>query len=131
VTAYAVAHLTEPPANLPDEVLAYMEGIQATLDPFGGRFLVHGGSVEIREGTWPGALVLIEFPDLTAARAWYESDDYSTLRPLRTRNVPGHAILVDGVAANYDPAETAARLRREGHGRESADRWRSTSAHAR
>lgn len=116
MTAYAVAHLTEPPANLPEEVLAYMERVQATLDLFGGRFLVHGGPVEVREGTWPGALVLIEFPDLTAARAWYESDDYSTVKPLRTRNVPGNAILVDGVAANYDPAATAALLRRNGHG---------------
>lgn len=115
MTAYAVAHLTDPPANLPEEVLAYMESVQATLDPFGGRFLVHGGPVEIREGTWPGALVLIEFPDLTAARGWYESDAYSALKPLRTRNVPGDAILVEGVAPNYDPADTAAQLRRAGH----------------
>lgn len=116
MTAYAVAHLTEPPATLPEDVLVYMERVQATLDPFSGRFLVHGGPVEIREGTWPGALVLIEFPDLTAARAWYESDAYSTLKPLRTRNVPTDAILVDGVAADYDPAVTAARLRQDGHG---------------
>lgn len=116
MTAYAVAHLTEPPEVLPEEALVYMERVQATLDPFGGRFLVHGGPVEIREGTWPGALVLIEFPDLASARAWYESDTYSTLKPLRTRNVPGHAILVDGVPADYDPAETAARLRRTSHG---------------
>lgn len=116
IPAYAVAHLTNPPANLPEDVLVYMERVQATLNPFGGRFLVHGGPVEIREGTWPGALVLIEFPDLTAARAWYESDAYSAIRPLRTRNVPGDAILVDGVAADYDAAHTAAELRRAGHG---------------
>jgi len=126
VTAYAVAHLTDPQANLPDEVLAYMESVQATLDPFGGRFLVHGGPVEIREGTWPGALVLIEFPDLTAARGWYESDAYSALKPLRTRNVPGDAILVDGVAPNYDPADTAAQLRRAGHSTNETDRRQST-----
>lgn len=121
MTAYAVAHLTQPPAILPEEVLLYMERVQATLDPYGGRFLVHGGPVEIREGTWPGALVLIEFPDLTAARTWYESDAYSTLKPLRTRNVEGHAILVDGVASNYNPAQTAAQLRREGHGTADAN----------
>jgi uncharacterized protein (DUF1330 family) len=122
VTAYAVAHLTSPPANLPDEVLVYMELVQATLDPFGGRFLVHGGPVEIREGSWPGTLVVIEFPHLTAARSWYESEAYARLKPLRTRNVPGHAILVDGVAANYDPAETAALLRRDGHGGSTRER---------
>lgn len=116
MTAYALAHLTGPPAHLPDEVLVYMERVQGTLDPYGGRFLVHGGGVEVREGSWPGALVLIEFPDLTAARTWYESEAYTRLKPLRTRNVPGDAILVDGVAADYDPAATAALLRRNGHG---------------
>ncbi len=120
MTAYAVAHLTSPPADLPEDVLVYMESVQATLDPFGGRFLVHGGPLEIREGSWPGALVLIEFPDLTTARAWYESDAYSALRPLRTRNVPGNAILVDGVTADYDAAHTAGQLRRAGHGSEQA-----------
>ena len=114
--AYAVAHLTEPPTHLPEEVLLYMELVQATLDPYGGRFLVHGGSVEVREGTWPGTLVIIAFPDLTAARTWYESDDYSKLKPLRTRHVRGNAVLVDGLPAGYDPARTAAQLRGQGHG---------------
>ncbi|GEA87020.1 DUF1330 domain-containing protein [Cellulomonas cellasea] len=116
MSAYAVAHLTAPPSHLPDEVLEYMERIQATLDPHGGRFVVHGGTVEVQEGAWPGTVVVIEFPDLPAARAWYGSEAYTALKPLRTRNVPGHAILVDGVSADYDPAETAAALRREGHG---------------
>jgi uncharacterized protein (DUF1330 family) len=93
-----------------------MERVQATLDHHGGRFLVHGGSVEVREGDWPGTLVLIEFPDLTAARDWYESDAYAEIRQSRTHNVPGAAILVDGVPDDYDPAETVGRLRREGHG---------------
>lgn len=116
MTAYALAHLTDPPSTLPEEVLVYMEGVQATLDPFEGRFLVHGGPVEVREGDWPGTLVLLGFPDLTAARSWYESDAYAELKPLRTRNVPGAAVLVEGVAADHDAAETAATLRREGHG---------------
>lgn len=132
MTAYAVAHLTQPPAILPEEVLFYMERVQATLDPFSGRVLVHGGPVEIREGTWPGALVLIEFPNLTAARTWYESDAYSTLKPLRTRNVEGHAILVDGVDPDYDPGQTAAQLRRQGHGSaDSAARKRLTETNRR
>ena len=38
--AYAIAHLRTPQFN--DDVLDYLERIQATLDPFGGRFLVHG-----------------------------------------------------------------------------------------
>lgn len=116
MTAYAVAHLTDPPATLPDEVLVYMERVQASLDTYGGRFLVHGGEVDIREGTWPGTLVVIEFPELAAAEAWYESPEYAELKPLRTRNVPGNAILVDGVPADYNSANTAGHLRQNGHG---------------
>ncbi|MFF8842624.1 DUF1330 domain-containing protein [Streptomyces sp. NPDC015127] len=110
MTAYAVGHLY-PAARLDDEVFAYMERIQSTLDPFGGRFLVHGATVEIREGTWPGGLVMVGFPGIDEARAWYESAAYQELIPLRTRHMAGDIVLVDGVAPGYDAAATAARLR--------------------
>ncbi|MFD4142465.1 DUF1330 domain-containing protein [Streptomyces sp. NPDC058572] len=110
MSAYAVGHL-HPAAHLDDEVFDYMDRIQSTLDPFGGRFLVHGASVEIREGVWPGALVVIGFPGLGAARDWYESDAYQELIPLRTRHMAGDVVLVDGVAPGYDAARTAALLR--------------------
>ena len=44
--AYALAHLRTPQIN--DEVLEYIERIQATLDPYGGRFLVHGAEVDVQ-----------------------------------------------------------------------------------
>ncbi|MET7684799.1 DUF1330 domain-containing protein [Streptomyces sp. NPDC005423] len=109
--AYALGNL-RPGARVHDDVLAYIEGIQATLDPFGGRFLVHGApDREVREGRWPDALVVIAFPSLADARAWYDSPAYQELLPLRTRHVEGDILLVDGVAPGYDPASTAAALR--------------------
>ena len=107
--AYALAHLRTP--QLHPEVLEYMERIQATLDPFSGRFLVHGGEIDVKEGTWPGALVLIEFPSMAQARAWYASPAYREILPLRTDNIDGSTILVDGVAPGYDPGHTAEALR--------------------
>lgn len=109
MTAYALAHLYDP--NINDEVLDYMERIQGTMDPFGGRFLVHGATVEVREGEWPGTVVIIEFPDIEAARAWYESPAYQEILPQRTDHIRGAAILVDGVGPDYDARETAAALR--------------------
>lgn len=109
MTAYALAHLYDPTVD--DEVLDYIDRIQGTLDPHGGRFLVHGKTVEVREGEWPGTVVIVEFPDLEAARAWYESPAYQEILPLRTDNIRGAAILVDGVAPGYDARETAAALR--------------------
>lgn len=107
--AYAIAHLRTPQIN--DDVLEYIERIQSTLDPFGGRFLVHGAEVEVREGPWPGTIVVIEFPDVQAARDWYDSPAYQEILPLRTRHIEGEAIIVGGVADGYDPVDTATALR--------------------
>ncbi|NRQ37697.1 DUF1330 domain-containing protein [Nonomuraea sp. NN258] len=109
MTAYAIAHL-KTPALHPD-VLEYMERIQATLDPFQGRFLVHGPQVDVREGQWPGTVVVIEFPDLARARGWYDSPEYQEILPLRTRHIDGVAVLVEGVAPDHDAAAFAAALR--------------------
>ncbi|MER7107977.1 DUF1330 domain-containing protein [Streptomyces sp. NPDC000229] len=109
--AYAIGNL-KPPARLDDDIFAYMERIQGTLDPFGGRFLVHGApAMEVREGEWTTALVIIGFPSMDHARDWYDSDAYQRLIPLRTRHMDGDILLVDGVAPDYDPAATAAMLR--------------------
>jgi uncharacterized protein (DUF1330 family) len=107
--AYALAHLHDPGPH-PD-VFEYIERIQATMDPFGGRFIVHGPQVEVMEGSWPGTIVIIEFPDLDAAHAWYESPAYRDIVHLRTDHIHGDTIVVEGVPADYDATATAAAMR--------------------
>jgi uncharacterized protein (DUF1330 family) len=108
-SAYAIAHLRTP--ALHPDVFEYLERIQATLDPFDGRFIVHGPSIDVVEGPWPGTIVVIEFPDVARARGWYDSPAYQAILPLRTDHIEGEAILVNGVDADYDVAKTAARFR--------------------
>ena len=109
--AYALGNL-RPAAHLHDDVLTYIERVQGTLNPFGGRFLVHGDPErEVREGAWPEALVVIAFPSLAHARDWYDSPAYQELLPLRTRHMDGDVLLIDGVPSDYDPAATASALR--------------------
>jgi len=112
MSAYALAHLREIEPH--PEVLEYLESIQSTLDPFSGRFIVHGGAMEIREGTWPGQIVIIEFPTLAQARAWYESPAYRMILPLRTRHSESDTMLVEGVEPDHDSARMAAGLRAAG-----------------
>jgi uncharacterized protein (DUF1330 family) len=95
MTAYAIAHLLPSPAH--PEISEYLQRIQGTLDPFGGLFLVRGGTTDVVEGKWPGATVVIRFPGMEAARSWYASPDYQKILPLRTRHIDGDVILVDGV----------------------------------
>ncbi|MEV8537179.1 DUF1330 domain-containing protein [Streptomyces sp. NPDC051211] len=109
MTAYAIAHIRPDTVN--EDILRYIEEIQPTMDPFGGRFAVHGAEVEVLEGSWPGTVVVIAFPDLAAARAWYHSPAYQAILRLRTDHIPGEAILVPGVPADYDPRKRAAAMR--------------------
>ncbi|AQZ62259.1 hypothetical protein BKM31_13010 [[Actinomadura] parvosata subsp. kistnae] len=81
------------------------------LAPFSGRFLVHGGAVEVREGQWPGDVVLVEFPSMAHARDFYDSAAYQEIKPLRTAHLEGDLIIVDGVDPDHDSAEMAAALR--------------------
>ncbi|WP_405712628.1 DUF1330 domain-containing protein [Streptomyces xanthophaeus] len=109
MTAYAIAHIR--PETMNEDVLRYIEEIQATLEPFGGRFLVHGAEVEVLEGPFPGTVVMVGFPGIERARAWYASPAYQELLPLRTDHIAGTLVLVEGVPADYDARKTAAHLR--------------------
>ena len=109
MSAYAIAHLRTPTIN--EDVLHYIERIQDTLDPYGGRFVVHGGHVDVVEGSWPGDIVIIEFRDTATAHARYASPAYQEILPLRTTHIEADTIIVDGVPPGYDPRATAARLR--------------------
>jgi uncharacterized protein (DUF1330 family) len=107
MTAYAVAHLRK--VTLGPAIAEYLQRIDATLEPFRGRFLVHGGTIEVREGTWPGHLVIIEFGDREHARMWYESAAYQEILPLRTNNSEGDVIFADGVSPGHRATDVLAR----------------------
>lgn len=62
MSAYAVAHLRT--VALGPEIFEYIARIDATLEPFGGRFLIHGGPVDAMDGNWSGDLVVIAFRDV-------------------------------------------------------------------
>ena len=109
MTAYAVAHLRS--VDFGPEIVRYLHEIDASLDEFGGRFLVHGTDPVVVEGTWPGHLIVIEFPDAEHARAWYESPAYQAILPLRTEHSDGSAILVEGVGPGYRASDYLAKVR--------------------
>ncbi|SNY80508.1 Uncharacterized conserved protein, DUF1330 family [Nocardia amikacinitolerans] len=111
MSAYGFAHLRSRRPH--PEILEYLERIQDTLDPFDGRFVIHGPPAEVVEGEWPGSMVLIEFPDLARARAWYRSPAYQAILRLRADHIDGDLVLVEGVGPDYDPSERAAKLRAE------------------
>ena len=106
---YAVAFLSG--VRLGPEILRYIEQIEATFEPFGGEWVVHGTQPEIVEGPWSGDLVVIGFPSAAAARDWYASPAYQRILELRTRHSDSVALLVEGVPAGYRAEETVEKLR--------------------
>ena len=63
----------------------------------GGRFLVRGGAVEVREGDpGIGRLVVLEFESVEAARTFYDSPEYQAVVPIREANAESSLCIVEG-----------------------------------
>jgi uncharacterized protein (DUF1330 family) len=71
---------------------------EATVVSRGGKYLVRGGAVETLEGDWqPKRLVVLEFPSVGQARAWWDCEEYREPKTLRQRSAVTKMILVKGV----------------------------------
>jgi len=77
----------------------YVRRSPATLEPFGGRFIVRGGNGTPLIGEAPSArVVVIEFPSRDAAESWFASDAYQTILKIRNAASTSRVFVVDGVA---------------------------------
>jgi uncharacterized protein (DUF1330 family) len=89
----ARVHVTNP-----ETYQGYRARVLPTIEAFGGRFLVRGGAVDVKEGAWRDPrLVVLEFPTVEAARAWYASPAYQAILPLRQNNSTADVVIVEGV----------------------------------
>ena len=76
----------------------YADQVPKTIEKFGGKFLSRGGEMLILDGEPPNKRnVLIEFPNMETAMAWYNSDDYQKIVSIRTMNAEGYLIIAEGV----------------------------------
>ena len=82
----------------PDGFEEYKRAVVPTITKFGGRFLARGGELEVLEADkeWtPGRMVVIEFPDMSALKDWYNSADYAPIREIRFRSAKSTLVAVD------------------------------------
>lgn len=76
----------------------YGKQVVATIQAFGGRYLVRGGNAERMEGDHPmRRMVVLEFPSVEQAKAWYNSKEYAPLKDMRIRSATTQLIIVAGV----------------------------------
>jgi len=82
----------------PGRYEAYKQMVPASLEHYGGRFIVRGGQVHTLEGTWaPKRFVVLEFPSVERARAWWASPEYADAKALRHATAESQMIVVDGL----------------------------------
>lgn len=84
---------------------------------YGGRYIARGGETVTLEGKWsPTRLVILEFPTLEQAKAWWSSPEYAPGKALRMRAATTEMVAVAGLdvpsgaprdAAAVDPVDEA------------------------
>jgi uncharacterized protein (DUF1330 family) len=95
MSAYVIAEVN---VTDPDQFAEYRKLVPPTIEKYGGRFVVRGGTVETKEGGWaPARMVVIEFPSMDQARKWYHSPEYAPALAMRLKCANAKLILAEGV----------------------------------
>ena len=90
--------IVETDIHDPEQYERYKEASPAAVAAGGGRFVVRGGELAVLEGDWsPSRLVVLEFPDLDAAKRWYDSEVYQEAKKLRDDAASLRMVAVQGV----------------------------------
>jgi uncharacterized protein (DUF1330 family) len=94
MAAYVVAEVEVTDPAVYEE---YRKLVPSTIAKYGGKYLVRGGAVDVKEGGWqPKRLVVLEFASMDQARTWYHSPEYAPALALRTKAARSKVLLVEG-----------------------------------
>lgn len=95
MAAYLIARIEVTDAERYEE---YKKLAPAAIEAHGGRYIVRGGRHETVEGDPErGRVVVLEFADMDAARAFYDSPEYTAARGVRDGAASGQFVIVEGV----------------------------------
>ena len=92
--AYLIGHIT---VTNPAEYAEYVQLDTPLIEAAGGQFLVRGGETEVLEGNFKERHVVVEFPDMAAARAFYLSSAYQRVAQIRFENAKSDMLIVEGM----------------------------------
>jgi len=77
---------------------AYSKRVPEIVTQYGGEYLVLGGQSESLEGDWGEVkIVLHRWPDMEAARKFWESPEYEEAKKMREGTGDFRVMLVDGL----------------------------------
>ncbi len=91
----------------PERYREYMRHTPRIVAAHGGRFVARGAAPVVLEGPpTTKRIVVIEFPSMADARAFYDSPDYVRARAIRAEASTAQLVVIDG----YPEAEWLAAL---------------------
>ena len=90
--------IVETNVHDPEQYEQYKAASPGAVHAGGGRFVARGGELAVLEGEWrPSRLVVLEFPDLETAKAFYDSELYREAKALREGAARLNMVAVAGV----------------------------------
>jgi uncharacterized protein (DUF1330 family) len=94
--AYAIGRLQ---MRDPSWATEYGPKVAELVKKHGGRYVVRGGAMERLEGhgDLPSSIVVLEFPSMAQARAWYHDPAYAPMIKLRQSGSDLDFILIEGL----------------------------------
>ena len=93
MTAYAI-FIRERLRN-EAEMALYLAKVAGTAAAHDGRMLARSENVVTLEGAGAEAVILIAFPGIDAARAWYDSEAYRAAKPHRHLAADFRVLLIE------------------------------------
>jgi uncharacterized protein (DUF1330 family) len=94
MTAYSMVHIDVTDA---ETYAKYAALAGPAVAKFGGKFLARGGQFSQKEGQERARNVIIEWPDMATAEAFYHSDDYQTAMAFARPSATREYTIVEGV----------------------------------
>ena len=93
--AYVVVNIS---VHEPEAYAQYRAMAPPTIAVYGGRYIARGGVTEVKEGDWrPERLVILEFPDVASAEAWWNSPEYAPAKALRQSCADAQLVITEGL----------------------------------
>ena len=82
----------------PQQYEQYKKLSTIAMQAHGAEVCVRGGATQVLEGDWtPDRVVLLKFPSVEKARAFYESKEYKAAIAARTGAATMRMVLIEGV----------------------------------
>lgn len=94
MSVYLIAEVT---VDDPKVYAEYDARVPATVERYGGRYLVRCDHVLALAGGWtPERVVIIEWDSVDHLRTWLYSPEYLALAPLQEQSTTSRSIVVEG-----------------------------------